>query len=100
MIAVAERTEDLLFHGALAAQRGVTSGVEGMQGALQRKYAESKVVWFAIIIAFVIFLGLALVAYLTVQCWNRGYLGFSGLINWHFTSWTHFYVHVNFACVR
>jgi dolichyl-phosphate-mannose--protein O-mannosyl transferase len=100
MTAVAQRTEDLLFHGALAAQRGVTSGVESLHSTLQRKYAESKVVWFAIVIAVLIFLGLVLAVYLTVQCWNRGYAGFSGQVNWHFTSWTHFYVQVNFACVR
>jgi hypothetical protein len=98
MIAVAERTEDLLFHGALAAQRGVTSGIERMQGTLQRKYAESKVAWFAIVLAVVIFLSLALFAYLTVECWNRGYSGFSGLVNWQYTNWTHIYLQVNFGC--
>ncbi len=100
MIAVAERAENLLLYGALAAQRGVASGIESMQNTMQRKYAESKVVWFAIVIAVLIFLGLVLAVYLTIQCWNRGYAGFSGQVNWHFTSWTHINVQVNFACVR
>ncbi|WP_322778229.1 hypothetical protein [Frankia sp. Cas4] len=99
MIAVVGRAEDLLLHGAVSAQEGLASGIMGAQSLLQRKYAESKVVWFAIVIVVAIFLGLALAAYLTVQCWHRGYAGFSGLVNWHFTSWTHFNVEVHFACV-
>lgn len=89
---------DLMLRGMLTAQSEVQTRAEALADGLRRAYAQSRVVWFAIILPIAIFLGLALFAYLTVQCWNRGYRGFSGLVDWHFTSWTHFFINVHFAC--
>ncbi|BEP13398.1 hypothetical protein acdb102_17090 [Acidothermaceae bacterium B102] len=91
---------DLALSALLRTQSTVESGAASLADSLRRRYAESRVVWFAIVIPIAIFLGLALIAYLTVQCWNRGYAGFSGLVNVHFTDWTHFNVSIRFACVR
>jgi hypothetical protein len=91
---------DLALSALLRTQSAVESGTANLAGNLRHRYAESRVAWFVILIPVAIFVGLALFTFLTIQCWNRGYLGFSGQVTWHFTDWTHFNFSVRFACVR
>ncbi len=98
-ISVIDRVDGMVLQGSIAAHQAVSTGIENVQALLQRKYDESRVAWFAIALAAIVFFALAIGAYLTVQCWSRGYRGFSGVFNWHFTSWTHIDITMNFMCV-
>lgn len=99
MLAILDNPENAVLHGLLRVQDEVDVRAGQLADVLRRTYSQSRVVWFAVVIPIAIFLGLALAAYLTVQCWRRGYAGFSGLVDWHFTSWTHFNVAIHFACI-
>ena len=70
---VSNRYDEMLLRGAVATQVNSRAMVEQV-----RRLAESHVVWFAVVLPLVVLAGIAIFAYLTVQCWNRGFSGFSG----------------------
>jgi hypothetical protein len=71
---VVREAEDLLLRSVVSAQVGLRS----MAQRTVRRYAESHPVQFAIILPLAVLAGLALGAFLTVECWRRGYRGFTG----------------------
>ena len=65
------------FCGVVAAQTQGHALADGAELRL-RRFQESHGAWFVIVIPIVVLIGIAIFAYLTVQCWNRGYNGFTG----------------------
>lgn len=90
--AMLARAETKLYEGLIATGEGVLRWNAFVD---ERKNAESRVAWFAIVLPLVVLAGLGIFAYLTVQCWNRGYSGFTG--QWSMTQgWTS--ATIKFAC--
>lgn len=76
-IMAVSRAEDALLRGVVQAQTGAQYSMRRF-GDRAQTVAESHPAWFAIVIPLVVLAGIAIFAYLTVQCWNRGYSGFTG----------------------
>lgn len=77
MTSLIQGYEDMLVRGAARAHTTVHAMTDGVSRRIERT-AESHAAWFAIVIPLVVLAGIGIFAYLTVQCWNRGYNGFTG----------------------
>jgi len=69
--------DEMLLRSAVSAQTAAHVVADRAAGRMER-LAESHPAWFVIVIPLIVLAGIAIFAYLTVQCWNRGYSGFTG----------------------